>query len=146
MKLHVKHLKSNKKSIFFPSIILLISFLGEKKKEKKKGKKENKFPIYKDVWLSHPQPMSSLFLTSLSSLPPNPTQVLLPVNMKIAIIRQGWGFLACTKEGKAAPITQEHSLPLSAHKHLFSESKKDKGRNYCSFTMYAKFIRAAFNT
>lgn len=45
MKLHVKHLKSNKKSIFFLSIILLIPFLKKKKGGKKKGggKEERSF-------------------------------------------------------------------------------------------------------
>lgn len=145
MKLHVKHLKSNKKSIFFLSIILLILFL-EKKKRRQKGKKGEKFPSFKDICFSHPHSMSSSFLMSLSSLPPNPTQVLLPANLKKAIIRRGWDFLTCTKEGKGVLITHERLLPPSAHKHLLRESEKDKGRNYFSFTVYAKFIRAAFNT
>jgi len=46
MKLHVKHLKSNKKSIFFPTIIFLIPFL-EKKREEKGKKKEESFLVIK---------------------------------------------------------------------------------------------------
>lgn len=149
MKLHVKHLKSNKKSIFFLSIILLIPFLKKKKKEReKKGKNEKSFLVIKtSVFL-----ISTQCLHHFSPLSPHCPPTLLrfysplPANMKIAIIRQGWGFLAYTKEGKRVLITHERSLPLSAHKHLFRESEKDKGRNYCSCTIYAKFIRAAFNT
>lgn len=42
MKLHVKHLKSHKKSIFFLSIILLISFLKLKKKGEKKTERKGR--------------------------------------------------------------------------------------------------------
>lgn len=100
MKLHVKHLKSNKKSIFSLSIILLIPFSKKKKKWEKKEKRKNgeKFPSYKEVCFSHQHPMSSSFLISAHC--PNPTQVPLPVNMKIAIIRQGWGSWHIQGEGR----------------------------------------------
>jgi len=66
MKLHVKHLKSNKKVNFLSFNYFAYSIFEEEKKkvgeEKKKEKNGEKFPGFEDTCFSHQHPMPSPFL------------------------------------------------------------------------------------
>lgn len=67
MKLHVKHLKSNKKVNFLSFNYFAYSIFEEEKKKsrgrkKKKEKNGEKFPGFEDTCFSHQHPMPSPFL------------------------------------------------------------------------------------
>lgn len=64
MKLHVKHLKSNKKVNFLSFNYFAYSIFEEEKKKVGEEKKKNgeKFPGFEDTCFSHQHPMPSPFL------------------------------------------------------------------------------------